>query len=49
MLGMIDKAIDCLERAEHAGLRQVGWYAHDSNLDAVRGHPRFVALLTRLQ
>jgi TolB-like protein/Tfp pilus assembly protein PilF len=48
MLGVIDEAIDCLERAVAKGLTQKGWYVHDTNLDALRGHARFQALLERL-
>ncbi|MCC6857439.1 MAG: tetratricopeptide repeat protein [Bryobacterales bacterium] len=49
MLGLAEQAMGCLERAERGGLREAGWYEHDSNLDAVRGHPRFQALLKRLR
>jgi len=48
MLGLAEDAVDCLERAVAGGLTQKGWYEHDSNLDAVRSHPRFRALLGRL-
>jgi adenylate cyclase len=48
MLGVIDEAIDCLERAVAKGLTQKGWYVHDTNLDALRAHARFQALLERL-
>jgi serine/threonine protein kinase/Tfp pilus assembly protein PilF len=48
MTGNVEKALDCLERAADAGLSQREWYEHDSNLDAVRSHPRFKALLERL-
>ncbi|MCE5309521.1 MAG: tetratricopeptide repeat protein [Acidobacteriales bacterium] len=48
MLDLVDDAVDCLERAVAGGLTQKGWYEHDSNLDAVRSHPRFQALLGRL-
>ena len=48
MAGETERALDCLERAAAAGLSQREWYEHDSNLDPVRGHPRFKALLERL-
>jgi adenylate cyclase len=48
LLGDIEEAIDCLERAAAHGLRQIGWYQHDSNLDPLRGHPRFERLLQEL-
>jgi adenylate cyclase len=49
LLGLCDAALDCLEKAVAGGLSQRGWYQHDSNLNAVRQHPRFVKLLARLQ
>jgi hypothetical protein len=32
-----------------AGLRQKGWFDHDSNLDPLRQKPRFMALMERLE
>jgi adenylate cyclase len=49
LAGRASEALDCLEKAVDAGLTQRGWYEHDSNLDFVRDHPRFQALLKRLQ
>jgi len=43
--GRIEEAIDCLEKANRAGLTQREWYANDSDLDPVRRHPRFQALM----
>jgi non-specific serine/threonine protein kinase len=48
LLGLPDLAIDCLDNAVSHGLGQRGWYEHDSNLDSLRSHPRFHALMTRL-
>ncbi len=48
MLGSVERAIDCLEKARDLGVAERGWYEHDSNLDALRGHPRFQALLEKL-
>jgi serine/threonine protein kinase/Tfp pilus assembly protein PilF len=48
LAGDIENAIDCLERAAAGGLLQKGWYEHDGDLDALRGHPRFKALLERM-
>jgi TolB-like protein/tetratricopeptide (TPR) repeat protein len=48
MLGLEDQAMDCLERAVRNGLTQKGWYLHDSNLDPLRGRPRFERLLESL-
>jgi non-specific serine/threonine protein kinase len=43
--GETDRALACLEKAlaEHFGLRE--WFEHDSDLDSLRSHPRFQALL----
>ena len=48
LAGEIEGALDCLERAAAYGLTQKGWYEHDSNLDPLRQHPRFKALLEKL-
>lgn len=48
LLGEVDKAIECLGKAAAKGQTQRGWYEHDSNLDPVRGDPRFQQLLSSL-
>ena len=48
LAGDVEEAIDCLERAQAGGLLQKGWYEHDGDLDPLRGHPRFKALLERM-
>jgi adenylate cyclase len=48
MLGLIDQALDCLEKAAATGLTQKAWYEHDNNLNAARDHPRFRRLLQAL-
>jgi TolB-like protein/Tfp pilus assembly protein PilF len=48
MAGAVEDALDCLERSVRAGMRNRGWLEHDSNLDAVRSHPRFQALMQGL-
>jgi hypothetical protein len=48
LAGEVVEAIDALERAVDHGLTQKGWFEHDSNLDPLRSHPRFQALLKRL-
>ena len=48
LAGDVEEAIDCLERAASGGLLQKGWYEHDGDLELVRGHPRFKALLERM-
>ena len=49
MAGAADGALDCLERSVRAGMRNRGWLEHDSNLDTVRSHPRFEALMRSLE
>jgi non-specific serine/threonine protein kinase len=49
LAGQAGAALDCIERAVDAGLTQRGWLEHDSNLDLIRGDPRFQALLKRLE
>ncbi|MBI5837875.1 MAG: protein kinase [Candidatus Eisenbacteria bacterium] len=48
MAGQVEEAIACLEQAVDAGLAQRGWFDHDSNLDPLREHPRFKALMDRI-
>jgi adenylate cyclase len=48
LAGEVDEALECLESAVRHGVTQKGWYEHDSNLDPIRGHPRFQALLAKL-
>jgi serine/threonine protein kinase/cytochrome c-type biogenesis protein CcmH/NrfG len=48
LAGDFEEAIDCLDRAADGGLLQKAWYEHDGDLDPLRGHPRFKALLERM-
>ena len=48
LLGCVEEAISCLEKGVELGVAEKGWYEHDSNLDPLREHPRFKALLGRL-
>jgi serine/threonine protein kinase/Flp pilus assembly protein TadD len=48
LLGEKDKAIDCLEKSITSGMGQKEWIENDSDLDPLRSHPRFQALLKRL-
>jgi TolB-like protein/Flp pilus assembly protein TadD len=46
--GNIEKALDCLEASSVPGLANKGWVQHDSDLDPLRDHPRFQAVLDNL-
>jgi adenylate cyclase len=46
--GLLDEAIDCLERAVQNGFGHREWLEHDTDLDGIRNDPRFLALLKRL-
>jgi len=48
LAGDVEEAIDCLERAASGGLLQKGWYENDGDLEPLRAHPRFKALLERM-
>ncbi len=48
LVGCVEQALSCLERGAELGVAEKGWYEHDSNLDRLRGHPRFRTLLARL-
>jgi tetratricopeptide (TPR) repeat protein len=45
LAGQTSQAIESLERAVAGGLHQKGWLENDSNLDPLREHPRFLALM----
>jgi len=44
-----DDALDFLERAVRAGMNVLAWVRNDSNLDSLRGSPRFAAILHALE
>jgi serine/threonine protein kinase/tetratricopeptide (TPR) repeat protein len=46
--GLKDEALECLEKAVQNGFGHGGWIDHDSDLDSLRGDPRFEALKKRL-
>ncbi len=48
LAGKIEEAINCLEKALKAGFAQQEWIEHDSDLDPLRSHPRFQALMRRM-
>jgi serine/threonine protein kinase/tetratricopeptide (TPR) repeat protein len=45
--GQPEEAITCLENAIQNGFGHWEWLHHDSDLESLRGHPRFQALLAR--
>jgi len=47
-VGEHDRALDLLDRAVAAGRGFRGWMENDSDLDGLRDHPRFKAILDRL-
>ena len=46
-VGEIDEALDFIEQAFDAGNRMQRWYETDGDLDPLRDHPRFKALMER--
>ena len=47
-VGKIDKAIDYFERLIEAGYPSREWIENDSDLDAIRNHPRFQKILNTM-
>jgi len=45
-IGEIETALDCLEKSVRKGMAEVDWMMNDSDLDNLRDHPRFKALLS---
>ncbi|MBI3406347.1 MAG: protein kinase [Acidobacteria bacterium] len=45
--GQVEDAVDCLEKAMVHGFWYKQWAEHDSDLNNVRNHPRFQALMNR--
>jgi non-specific serine/threonine protein kinase len=46
--GRVDQAIDCLEKAIQFGFGHKTWIQNDADLNPLRSHPRFQALLEKL-
>jgi serine/threonine protein kinase/tetratricopeptide (TPR) repeat protein len=46
--GERERALELLERAVRAGFRKKEWIEHDPDLDAVRAHPRYRAVIRDL-
>jgi serine/threonine protein kinase/Tfp pilus assembly protein PilF len=49
LAGQMEEALDSLEEAARLGLTYKEWYEMDGNLDPLRDHPRFMALLRSLE
>jgi len=49
LAGRSEEAIESLERSVKNGLSQRGWFENDSNLDPLRRHPRYLALIESLR
>jgi adenylate cyclase len=49
MTGRADAAIDCLEKSLSTGCFHRDWVELDSDFDPIRDHPRFKALMSRLE
>jgi non-specific serine/threonine protein kinase len=47
LLGKIEDAVDCLEQAMTHAFWYKRWAEHDSDMDNLRNHPRFKALMER--
>ena len=47
-LGRIDEAVSALEQAVDRGYGDRSWMEHDSDLDPIRGTPRYKALHERM-
>jgi non-specific serine/threonine protein kinase len=48
-LGRLERAIECLESALRRGFAHREWIEHDGDLDPLRTHPRFLALLASMK
>jgi len=48
LTGETDRALDCLERAVRNGSGHREWMENDSDLESLRQHPRFKALLSNI-
>ena len=47
-LGQVEPALDALESAAAAGALQRDWLEHDPDMDPLRAHPRFAAIMGRM-
>ena len=49
LLGLTERALDALENAVRNGFWRRDWCERDSNLDCLRGHPRFEQMVGRMR
>src|SRR5262249_17280833 len=49
VLGEVDKAIDCLDKAFQQGFGHLEWVANDPDLARLRDHPRYKRLMWELE
>jgi serine/threonine protein kinase/Flp pilus assembly protein TadD len=47
-LGMVDRALDCLDKASLYGAGHRPWLEKDPDLEPLRDHPRYAAILKRI-
>jgi TolB-like protein/Tfp pilus assembly protein PilF/predicted Ser/Thr protein kinase len=47
--GEVDSALDALEKSYREGMADPDWMRQDSDLDSIREHPRYVALLAAMK
>jgi len=48
LLNRAEEAIEFLERSFHSGVAHKKWYTNDSDLALLKNHPRFIALLEKM-
>ncbi len=48
-IGEFDQAIDCLEQSIASGMKQVEWFENDPDLEPLREHGRYKALLKKVR
>lgn len=44
-MGEAEEAVECLERSVSKGMAQIEWIVNDTDLDPIRDHPRYKALI----
>lgn len=49
LAGEVSSALDALEKSYEAGLADPDWMRQDSDLDNIRNHPRYRALVEQME